>query len=135
MAMPLRVINSCKGHALCHVSMRSHVWHTIQRYKTPGTGTATKVPDAGQKYSMTGVSVSESGFGGLHLLLLVVCRICEYTRVKTMPDTVITLNCHSVLVCIQEFTIQDNRPLAVVHFLMAMCHKGGIRSLPTNVCC
>jgi hypothetical protein len=49
-----------------------------------------------------------------------------------MPDTIIILNCHSVLVCFQEFIVQDNCPLAVVHFPMAMHHKGGIRSLPAN---
>jgi hypothetical protein len=85
---------------------------------------------------MTGVSSAEYRCSGSErLLLLVICRICEYTRVKPTPDAITTLNCHAVLVCLQEFIIQDDRPLAMVHFSMAMRHKGGIRSLPTNVLC
>jgi len=116
--------------------MHSHVRDTIQWYEATRTRTVTKIPDAGQKYSNTDVSFVKCWCSqGIHLLLLVVCRICEYTGVNPTPDPITGLNRHSVLVCCHKFIIKDDCPLSIVHFSVTMCHKGGIRALPANVIC
>ena len=121
---------------LHHVSMHSHVRDVIQSYEATRTRTVTKIPDAGQKYSDKDVSFVKcwcSQF--VHLLLFVVCRICEYMGVEPMPDPITGLNCHSVLVCCHKFIIEDDCPLSMIHFSVTMCHKGRIGALPTNVIC
>ena len=42
-------------------------------------------------------------------------------REKTSPDAIATFDGHSVLVCFQEFIVENDRPLSVVHFSVAMC--------------
>jgi hypothetical protein len=72
---------------------------------------------------------------GLDLLLHVICRFGEYTRVETTPDGVITLNHHSVLVCFQELIVKDDGPLSVIDFSTAMSHQSIGGSLPVIVLC
>jgi len=135
-SMPFHIISLCKRHMLHHVSMHSHVRDVIQSYEATRTRTVTKIPDAGQKYSDKDVSFVKcwcSQF--VHLLLFVVCRICEYMGVEPMPDPITGLNCHSVLVCCHKFIIEDDCPLSMIHFSVTMCHKGRIGALPTNVIC
>ena len=133
---PFHIISPCKKHMLHHVSMHSHVRDAIQWYEAMRTRTAIKIPDAGQKYSDKDVSFVKCWcFQRVHLLLFVVCRICEYTGVEPMPDSITRLNCHSVLVCCHKFIIEDDCPLSMVYFSFTMCHKRGIGALPANVIC
>jgi len=82
------------------------------------------------------VSLTDVGVLGVKdLLLHVVRRICEQTRVKPTPDVIVALNHHPMLVCFQEFIVKDDRPLSMIHFSLAMCHKCGARSFPANVLC
>ena len=97
--------------------MHSHVRDAIQWYEATRTRTATKIPDAGQKYSDKDVSFVKCWCSQcVHLLLFVVCRMCEYTGVELTPDPITGLNCHSVLVCYHKFIIEDDCPLSMVHF-------------------
>ena len=72
---------------------------------------------------------------GKCLLLLVIGRISEYARVKTARIAVTTLDHHSMFVCSQEFIVEDDRPLSMVHLPIAMAHKHGIRFLANVLCC
>jgi len=55
------------------------------------------------------MSLSECRFRrGGELLFRIVCRIGKYTRVKTPPDTITALDDHSMFVCFQEFTIEND---------------------------
>ena len=38
----------------------------------------------------------------------------------------------SVLVCLEEIIIEDNSPLSVIQFSVAMCHENAVWSFPTN---
>jgi hypothetical protein len=73
--------------------------------------------------------------GKLALLLLVVCRICEYTRVETPPNVVTAFNSYSMLIRFQEFIVKNNRPLCMVDFSVAMRHECTVRPLAANVLC
>jgi len=73
--------------------------------------------------------------GKLALLLLIVCRICEYTRVKTPPNVVTALDSHSVLIRFQEFIVKNNRPLCMVDFSVAMRHECTVGPLAANLLC
>jgi hypothetical protein len=50
-------------------------------------------------------------------------------------DAITALDYNSVLVCFQEFIVKNDCPLRVIHFSIAMCQEGGVRSLPTSVLC
>ena len=128
MTMPIWVINTCERHMLQQVSMHSHVRNMVHWYETPRTRAATKILNASYNYSSRTYSKSLifQQQSSENLLFHVICRISEYTRVKTSRNLVTTLDHYSMLVCFQEFIIEYDWPLCVVHFLTTMTHERGV---------
>jgi len=62
-----------------------------------------------------------------YLLLLVICRISEYMWVKAVQLVITTFNHHFMLVCFQKVIVEDDGPLSMVHFSIAMAGEDGSR--------
>jgi hypothetical protein len=52
----------------------------------------------------------------------VVCRVCEYSRIESPFDTVVTFDNNAVLHGVSELIVQENIPLSMEHKAVA---KGG----------
>jgi hypothetical protein len=69
------------------------------------------------------------------ILLAIISRICEYTRIETAPNPITAVNHNAMDIGLQEFVIENDCPLGVIQFSVTMRHEWTVWPLPTNALC
>jgi hypothetical protein len=61
----------------------------------------------------------------LDLLLMIIRRIYKYPWIETVMNPIVAVNYNAMCICLQEFIIEDNVPLSLIH----LCWQCAIKAL------
>ena len=65
-----------------------------------------------------------------HLLLRVVSRVCENSRIDLLHNAIMAFNDNTIFVCMKEIVVKYNSPDTMHKFLMAVCKNFLLLSIP-----
>ena len=71
---------------------------------------------------------------GLDLLFRIIRRVCKDPWIKSTRYPITTFNYDTVLVSLKKFVVEENFPLRMHQFTMAVGHKRFIWALASYIC-
>jgi hypothetical protein len=69
----------------------------------------------------------------LDLPFTIIHRICEYPWIEMVMNPIAVVNYNAMCICLQEFVIDDNVPLSLIHLSLAVYYEHIVGSFPSKV--